>query len=164
MARVAILLDEMFEDSEFRVPYERLREAGHQVVVVGAEAGKELKGKKGKETVKADAGIHQVSAEEFDGVVIRAPFGICQVNVSGCSAMRTLNFCGLVWWALPSVMRTFPRDLCMSRHQPNVFVRENRINPVRRTWPCAAASYVVTFRSPPRIPRGRSALADSATK
>jgi protease I len=70
MARVAFLLDEMFEDSEFRVPYDRLREAGHQVVVVGAEAGKELKGKKGQETVKTDAGIHQVSPDEFDGVVI----------------------------------------------------------------------------------------------
>jgi len=74
MARVAFLMDEMFEDSEYRVPYDRLREAGHEVVIVGSEAGRELKGKKGQETVKADAGIHQVSPDEFDAVVIPGGF------------------------------------------------------------------------------------------
>jgi len=70
MARIAFLMDEMFEDSEFRVPHDRLREAGHQVVVIGPEAGKSLKGKRGQETVRTDAGIHQVSPDEFDAVVI----------------------------------------------------------------------------------------------
>ena len=46
MARVAFILDELFEDSEFQVPYDRVRDAGHEAVIVGLEAGKEVTGKK----------------------------------------------------------------------------------------------------------------------
>ncbi len=70
MARIAMLLDDMFEDSEFRVPYDRLRKAGHEVVVVGKQAGKEVTGKQGKEKVTTDRGIGDVSPDEFDAVVI----------------------------------------------------------------------------------------------
>jgi protease I len=70
MARVAMLLDEMFEDSEFRVPWDRLRAAGHEVVVVGLEAGKEVRRKRGKERVKTEVAAGDVSAAEFDAVVI----------------------------------------------------------------------------------------------
>src|ERR687897_79149 len=34
MARVAFILDELFEDSEFQVPYDRVRGAGHEPVIV----------------------------------------------------------------------------------------------------------------------------------
>ena len=33
MARVALILDELFEDSEFQVPYDRVRDAGHEAVI-----------------------------------------------------------------------------------------------------------------------------------
>jgi protease I len=70
MARVAFVVDEMFEDSEFRVPYDRLRTAGHEVAIIGREAGKQLQGKKGKETIKTERSISEVSAEAFDALVI----------------------------------------------------------------------------------------------
>ena len=70
MARIAMLLDEMFEDAEFRVPYERLKAAGHEVTIVGKEAGKEVTGKKGKERVKTEVAARDVSADQFDAVVI----------------------------------------------------------------------------------------------
>ena len=52
--KVALLLGAGFEDSEFRIPYDRVRQAGYQVDIIGPKAGMELKGYKGKETVKAD--------------------------------------------------------------------------------------------------------------
>jgi protease I len=70
MAKVAFIVDDMFEDSEFRVPYDRVREAGHQVTVIGLEKGKNLQGKKGKETFRTDEGIDHVQAESFDALVI----------------------------------------------------------------------------------------------
>jgi protease I len=70
MARVAFIVDDMFEDSEFRVPFDRLRQAGHQVVVVGREANKAIQGKKGLEIVTSDLSIHDVTSEEFDALVI----------------------------------------------------------------------------------------------
>jgi protease I len=63
-------MDEMFEDSEFTVPYQRVKELGHQPVIVGLESGKKIKGKKGKETVTTEASIEDVSGNEFDAVVI----------------------------------------------------------------------------------------------
>ena len=70
MARVAFIVDEMFEDSEFRVPYDRLRTAGHEVAIIGREAGKQLQGKKNKETIKTERSISEVSADAFDALVI----------------------------------------------------------------------------------------------
>lgn len=70
MAKIAFIMDDMFEDSEFRIPYERVKEAGHDAVVVGLESGKQVEGKKGKEKVKIERGIDEVSADEFDALVI----------------------------------------------------------------------------------------------
>jgi len=70
MSRVALILDEMFEDAEFRIPADRLKEAGHEVVVVGCEAGKPLMGKRHKELVTPTQAIGDVSAEDFDALVI----------------------------------------------------------------------------------------------
>ncbi len=68
--KVAFIIDDMFEDSEFRVPYERVKDAGHDPVIVGLEAGKQVSGKKGDETVTIERGIDDVSHEEFDALVI----------------------------------------------------------------------------------------------
>ena len=70
MARVAFIVDEMFEDSEFRVPFDRLKQAGHDVVVVGSEAGAHLEGKRRKEHITTALSVHDVSADEFDALVI----------------------------------------------------------------------------------------------
>jgi protease I len=70
VARIAMLLDETFEDSEFRVPYDRLREAGHEVLVVGREAGRQLTGKRGEEKVTTDVAVADLSADQVDAVVI----------------------------------------------------------------------------------------------
>lgn len=70
MSKVAILIDRMFEDSEFRVPYDRLRAAGHEVDVVGLEAAEEVIGKRGEERVKIDKSVHEVSDKQYDALVI----------------------------------------------------------------------------------------------
>jgi protease I len=68
--RIACLLGQGFEDSEFRVPYDRLRNEGYQVDVIGAKAGEELKGYKGKEKVKAEKAIDQADADDYDALLI----------------------------------------------------------------------------------------------
>lgn len=68
--RIACLLGPDFEDSEFRVPYDRFKSAGHEVVVIGTKAGQELEGKKGKERFKTEKGIDEVKPEQFDALFI----------------------------------------------------------------------------------------------
>jgi len=68
--KIACVLGQGFEDSEFRVPYDRLKQEGYQVDVVGLKAGEELKGYKGRETVKADKAIGDVRADDYDALLI----------------------------------------------------------------------------------------------
>ncbi|HEX2239960.1 MAG TPA: type 1 glutamine amidotransferase domain-containing protein [Actinomycetota bacterium] len=70
MAKVAFIIDEMFEDSEFRIPYDRVKEAGHEPVIVGLEPSKKLPGKKGKEEITTEVGIDEVSTDDFAALVI----------------------------------------------------------------------------------------------
>ncbi|HEX4721864.1 MAG TPA: type 1 glutamine amidotransferase domain-containing protein [Pseudonocardiaceae bacterium] len=69
MARVAVILDDMFEDKEFKIPYDRLHDAGHDAVIVGLERGKELTALHGA-TATTERSIDEVDADEFDAVVI----------------------------------------------------------------------------------------------
>jgi protease I len=81
VAKVAFIMDQMFEDSEFQVPYERVKEAGHEPVVIGLKAGKKLAGKKGKEKITTDAAISDVDAGEFDALVIPGGYSPDKIRV-----------------------------------------------------------------------------------
>jgi len=67
--KIAYLVGPGYEDLEFWVPLMRLQEEGAKVTVVGLKAGEEYKGKNCL-TAKADVGIDQVKAADFDGVII----------------------------------------------------------------------------------------------
>jgi protease I len=68
--RIACVLAEGFEDSEFKVPYDEFKKAGHEVVVIGAKKGDKIEGKNGKVKTKADLGIDEATPEEFDALFI----------------------------------------------------------------------------------------------
>jgi protease I len=69
--RIACLLTGGFEDSEFRQPYDALREAGHQVVIVGLEAGQKVDGYKGTEKgVNVEKSFGDVAPDGFDALFI----------------------------------------------------------------------------------------------
>jgi protease I len=70
MARIAIVLGDDFEDSEFRTPYDALCDAGHEIEVIGAKAGDHVHGKKGTEHVELEAAASDRDPHEFDAVVI----------------------------------------------------------------------------------------------
>ena len=92
MAKVAFIMDNVFEDSEFRVPYDRVKEAGHEPVIIGLEKGKELEGKKGKEKVTTDASIEEVSPRDFDALVIPGGYSpdLIRTNEKMVSFVRSL--------------------------------------------------------------------------
>jgi protease I len=68
--KVAILLGQGFEDSEFKVPFDRLKAEGLDVDIIGREAGEELKGDKGKVTTKATRSIGDARPQDYDALVI----------------------------------------------------------------------------------------------
>lgn len=68
--RIAALVGPGFEDSEFRIPYDRFRKAGHEVVVVGAKKGETLLGDKGRERAQVDLVLENARPEQFDALFI----------------------------------------------------------------------------------------------
>lgn len=70
MKKVAFLLSNEFEDSEMQKPYEAIKQAGHETVIIGLKKGEQLTGKNKKVTYTSDASIDEVKAAQFDAVVI----------------------------------------------------------------------------------------------
>jgi protease I len=68
--KIAVVLENDFEDSEFYVPYNRLREEGAELTVVGLERGKALKGKSEGYKATVDMSFGEVAAEDFDAILI----------------------------------------------------------------------------------------------
>ncbi|PTL77792.1 type 1 glutamine amidotransferase domain-containing protein [Vitiosangium sp. GDMCC 1.1324] len=68
--RVACVVGHDFEDSELRIPYDRLRGGGHEVVLIGKKKGEVLEGKRGKEKFQMDLGIDDARVEDFDMLLI----------------------------------------------------------------------------------------------
>jgi len=70
MSHVAVIITDMFEDSEYTEPAEAFKEAGHTLSHVGLEAGKTVKGKKSDTPVKIDKSVDSVSVDDFDALLI----------------------------------------------------------------------------------------------
>lgn len=68
--KIAVLITDEFEDSEFTSPAEAYRKAGHQVVTIEKKAGITVTGKQGKAKVKIDRDIDHVHAAEFDALLL----------------------------------------------------------------------------------------------
>lgn len=67
---IATVLGPGFEDSEFKDPYDAFRNAGHEVTIVGLEAGAELQGSKGKVKATVDRALKDVKPDQFDALLI----------------------------------------------------------------------------------------------
>lgn len=67
--KVIILIEEMFNVFEFWYPFYRLKEEGAEVTVVGSGSAEVYTGKPGTQA-KADASADQISAKNFDGIII----------------------------------------------------------------------------------------------
>ncbi|MCA1614261.1 MAG: DJ-1/PfpI family protein [Acidobacteria bacterium] len=86
--RVAVLIEQHVEDSEFQIPYNALREAGAEVTVLGSRVNETYQGKNMKVSQKADRTTTDALAEEFDCVVI--PGGMAPDRMR--TNMKTVRF------------------------------------------------------------------------
>ncbi|MBV9388981.1 MAG: DJ-1/PfpI/YhbO family deglycase/protease [Chroococcidiopsidaceae cyanobacterium CP_BM_ER_R8_30] len=77
--RAAILIENGFEDVEFQVPYQGLKMAGIEVVVLGSQMNQEYKGKQNKVSIQTNGTTTVALAIDFDAVVI--PGGIAPAKM-----------------------------------------------------------------------------------
>lgn len=88
MAKVAIVMTDLFEDVEYTSPREAMDNAGHETVLIGPEKGTTLEGKKGDVKVDVELGINDANPEDFDALYV--PGGYSPDNLRGDE--RFLNF------------------------------------------------------------------------
>ncbi len=74
MANIAFVVADDFEDSEFRVPFDALLQAGHAIKILGTQAGEKVKGYKGKESITVDESVSDKDVNDFDALVIPGGF------------------------------------------------------------------------------------------
>lgn len=70
MSRVAVIITDLFEDSEYTEPVKAFQEAGHAVVCVGLKEGQTVKGKKAGTPATVDKAVTDVSVSDFDALLI----------------------------------------------------------------------------------------------
>ncbi|MCS3920689.1 type 1 glutamine amidotransferase domain-containing protein [Fervidibacter sacchari] len=67
--RVAVLVEDLYENLELWYPVLRLKEEGAEVLIVGPKAGETYKSKEGY-PAKADKSAEEISADEVDAVIV----------------------------------------------------------------------------------------------
>lgn len=75
MSKLVFIVGEGFEDSEFQVPYEHLKKAGHEIDVMGSEAGVDVHGKRDGYAAHIDIDASKAYPDNYDGMIIPGGFG-----------------------------------------------------------------------------------------
>ncbi|PLT31915.1 type 1 glutamine amidotransferase domain-containing protein [Peribacillus deserti] len=78
--KIACVVTNDFEDSEYRDPANAFKEAGHTVVTIEKEKGTTVKGKQGEVEVTIDEGIDNVNPQDFDALFIPGGFSPDQLR------------------------------------------------------------------------------------
>jgi protease I len=70
MSRIAVLIENDFEDSEYSKPAEAFKAASNELIHVGLKKGETVKGEKNDTPVKIDESVQEISARQFDALFI----------------------------------------------------------------------------------------------
>ncbi|RFU62923.1 type 1 glutamine amidotransferase domain-containing protein [Peribacillus glennii] len=78
--KIACVITNMFEDSEYTEPANAFQQAGHTVVAIEKEKGKTVTGKNKEATVSIDESIDDVTPADFDALFIPGGFSPDQLR------------------------------------------------------------------------------------
>jgi len=70
MSKIAVIIDEGFEDAEYQEPMEALKNAGHEIVHIGLKENTEVSGKSNRVKAHIDTGVNTASVDDFDALLI----------------------------------------------------------------------------------------------
>jgi len=162
--RVAVLVEEGFEDSELVEPLRALRDANARVVVVGSGSQASYRGKRGTAIVPVDTTADKVRADDFDAVIV--PGGHAPDRMRMCEPMIDL------------VKRTVEAGKVVGAicHGPQLLISAEVVRGRRMTsWPSVAVDLknagaewvdeavvqdgnVITSRKPADLPKFNKAI------
>lgn len=74
MARIGVMIADGFEDVEYSEPAQSFREAGHELVHLGIEHGKTVRGAHDKKRAKIDRSLRDAAVGDYDALFIPGGF------------------------------------------------------------------------------------------
>ncbi len=78
--KIATVITNLFEDSEYTEPAKAFEEAGHEIVTIGNQKGDTVIGKQEESKVPIDYGIDEVDPNEYDALFIPGGFSPDQLR------------------------------------------------------------------------------------
>src|SRR5215468_10565964 len=93
MSRIAVRLADDFEDVEFSVPLQRLRDANHEVVVIGSRTGTTVEGKRHRVKATIDAAADSVDPSDFDMLLIPGGYSPDHLRTDPAVVSFVRRFC-----------------------------------------------------------------------
>jgi len=90
--KIAVIVTDLFEDSEYTEPVRAFREHGHEVINVGLKAGEIVTGKKEGFPVTIDRAVEQVSINDFDALLIPGGYSPDKLRVDEDAVRFTADF------------------------------------------------------------------------
>ena len=90
--KIAVIVTDMFEDSEYTKPVEAFRDKGHTVINVGLTAGKVVIGKSQGTKVTIDKAVADVSINDFDALLIPGGYSPDKLRVNEKAVQFTADF------------------------------------------------------------------------
>ena len=92
MSKVAVIIDDMFEDVEYTEPAEAFKKEGHELIHVGLKPRKEVKGKKNGTKVLIDRSVKDVSPDDFDALLIPGGYSPDRLRADDEAVIFTRKF------------------------------------------------------------------------
>ena len=93
--RIALLVDNLYQEMEVWYPYFRFKEAGAEVVTVGAKAGEMYTSKHGY-PIRCDRSYDEAHAADFDGLIVPGGYAPDHIrrHESAIRLVREINDAG----------------------------------------------------------------------
>lgn len=136
MAKVGFLLDRTFDDHAFQHAHERIRQAGHEVILLGPTAGEVLHGAHGHVHATIDQSVSDFTVNDLDAVLLPAGFPRNHLRTHE----RILNFLRDVYAQGKPVAVMRARGFVMTRAHPGIR---------HASWPAVKRDLIVQRSGPP---------------
>lgn len=165
-AKVAILVEETYEDLELWYPFHRLREAGAEVILVGPAAGETYKSKYGY-PAKAERGSADIRAADVDAVVVpggyapdrmrRDPKLVALVRDADAQGKIVATICHAGWMLVSAGIAKGRRLTCFHSIKDDLIAAGARYE----DSPVVRDGNLITSRQPSDLPAFGAALVDA---
>jgi protease I len=165
--RIAILVEDNFEDSELTESLRAMKDAGARVLIVGSGSKKSYKGKRSLAEVKVDTTADKVEASQFDAIIVPGGYAPDKMRLhqSMVDLVRKAHAEGKIIAAIchgPQLL--ISADIVKGRRVtswPSVAVDLKNAGAIWVNEPVVKDANIITARKPADLPKFNKAIIES---